>query len=144
MGLLKPKLGIQALHITTVTIAVGITIVKFDSAPFGFAMAWLIGETTRHVLYSIWLQRVLGIPTLSTLRRYAEASLLAVLSATAIMMTRGALDLPAPVELLAATSAAILVFGAAWLALPNLTIQREIRDRHLFRIVFGRRPSATS
>jgi lipopolysaccharide exporter len=138
MGILKPKLVIQAIHIATVFGVLALTVLWFDSAPIGFAVAWMIGEATRQAVYAVWLQRVLGIPARSTARRFAESALLAALPAVAVVLTRGALELPAAVELLASCSTAAMVLAAACVLLPNLTIRQEIRERQVLRAVFGR------
>lgn len=139
LGLLRAKLVIQMIHIATVLIVIVVTVKRFDSSPLWFAFAWLIGEAVRQISYAILLQHVLRIPVRSTAQRFVEVSLMAFLPAMAMVLTRRALGLPPFLELIAETVAASLIFVAAWLALPNLTIRREIRERNLINTLFGKR-----
>lgn len=138
LGLLKGKLTIQILHIAVVAAVAAVNVRLYGSDPRGFAGAWLAGEVTRQLLYMAWLQRVLAIPRRQTFIRIGEAVLLSALPAAAVMGTHRLLaGRSALVGLLAAAVVAVATFMIAWMALPRLTIRREIRDRHILRVVLG-------
>jgi len=141
MGMLKAKLSIQVLHIVVVAVVVGGTVRYSGSDPRGFALAWLIGEIVRQLLYVFWLQKFLHIPGRHTAVRIREALLLAGAPAAAVVATRRLIAASAPVGLLISGVVAIAALSIVWLAMPHLSVRNEIRDRKIFSTVIGTRRS---
>jgi O-antigen/teichoic acid export membrane protein len=137
LGFLKGKLIIQAVHIAVVAGIVATTVARFDSDPRGFAFAWLGGEAVRQVLYTAWLKRIFAIPFRHAAVPTAEACLLAVLPAMAVLLTSRALTLAPALELGVSAFSASVVLAVTYASWPKLTVRREVRDRHILSAVLG-------
>lgn len=132
---LRPKMQIQVVQLMTFVVLLFV-VSRVSNRLTWFAVAWVVGESVRHVMYVAAIQHEVGPRAVAVRKAYVDAFMLTA-GPIGVMVAIGQVVDKGEISTLGAQSVAGLIsFVAMVAASPRWACRREFRERDLLPAVF--------